>query len=230
MFLDIILHLGTLIAVLIFYRKELIEILKAMSTAFKTKDFSSTNAKLGLYIILGTLITVVIAYPLYNIAEQLVFTPIAVAVLLTFTGFLLIYSEYVSKNILEKKNLNLKSSIMIAIAQGLAALPGFSRSGLTIATGLIIGLDRETSAKYSFLLSIPIIIGASILYPIIEFDITTIKSFNYPLLLFGALVSGIVGYFCIKYFIKFISKFSLTIFGLYCLIVGVTMTIFFYFK
>lgn len=230
-FLDIILHLGTLVAVLIFYRKELHEITKAIVLAFKTKNFSSADAKLGLYIILGTFITVAIAYPLYGIAEQLVFTPLAVAVLLTFTGFLLIYSEYVSKNVLAKKTkIDLKTSIVIAIAQGLAALPGFSRSGLTISTGLIMGLDRATSAKYSFLLSIPIIIGASLVYPIIELNPSEIRSFNIHLLIFGALVSGIVGYFCIKYFIKFVSKFSLTIFGIYCLVVGIVMTGFFYFR
>lgn len=230
-FLDIVLHLGTLVAVLIYYRKELLDILKSLFEAVKTRDFSSIQAKLGLYIILGTFVTVAIAYPLHDIAKALVFSPFAVGVLLTFTGFLLIYSEYVSKNILEKKpNIDLKSSIIIAIAQGLAALPGFSRSGLTISTGLIMGLDRNMSAKYSFLLSIPIILGASMLYPFIKLDVTDIASLNILQLIFGAIVSGIVGYFCIKYFIKFVSKFSLTLFGIYCLLMGTIMSAIFYFK
>lgn len=229
-FLDIILHLGTLVAVLIFYRKEIFSIVKALFNSFKTKDFSSVESKLGLYIILGTLVTVVIAYPLHDVAEILVFSPLAVAILLTFTGFLLLYSEYVSRNILEKKgSIDLKTSIMIAIAQGLAALPGFSRSGLTISTGLIMGLDRNTSARYSFLLSIPIILGASMLYPFIKLDMSAFVKFDFMLLLFGAIVSGVVGYFCIKYFIKFVSKFSLKFFGIYCLLVGFLMSAIFYF-
>lgn len=229
-FTDIILHFGTLIAVLIFYRKELIEILKSLFLAIKTRDFSTTNAKLGLYIILGTVITVVIAYPLYDIANYLVFSPFAVGVLLTFTGSFLIFSEYVSRNIFEKENhISLKNSIMIAIAQGLAALPGFSRSGLTISTGLILGLDRNTAARYSFLLSIPIIFGASLLFPFLKMDTTEIVNSDFMLLTIGAIVSGLVGYFCIKYFIKFVSKFSLTFFGVYCLIVGFIMTALFYF-
>ncbi len=229
-FTDIILHFGTLIAVLIFYRKELIEILKSLFLAIKTRDFSTTNAKLGLYIILGTVITVVIAYPLYDIANYLVFSPFAVGVLLTFTGSFLIFSEYVSRNIFEKENhISLKNSIMIAIAQGLAALPGFSRSGLTISTGLILGLDRNTAARYSFLLSIPIIFGASLLFPFLKMDTTEIVNSDFMLLTVGAIVSGLVGYFCIKYFIKFVSKFSLTFFGVYCLIVGFIMTALFYF-
>ena len=229
-FTDIILHLGTLIAVLIFYRKELWEILKALFVGIKNRDFSSPNAKLGLYIILGTFVTIAIAYPLYGIAKHLVFSPFAVGVLLTFTGSVLIFSEYVSRNILEKQEqISLKTSIMIAIAQGIAALPGFSRSGLTISMGLIMGLDRNIAARYSFLLSIPIIIGASMVYPLIELDATQLGSFDWKLLSVGAIVSGLVGYICIKYFIKFISKFSLTAFGIYCIIVGFLMTALFYF-
>ena len=229
-FTDIILHLGTLIAVLVFYRKELLEITNALFQGFKNRDFSSTNAKLGLYLILGTIVTTVIAYPLYGIAKHLVFSPFAVGVLLTFTGSYLIFSEFVSKNILEKKDkISLKASIIIAITQGLAALPGFSRSGLTISTGLIMGLDRNIAARYSFLLSVPIIIGASLIYPLIELDSTQIANFDIGVLLVGAIVSGIVGYLCIKYFIKFISKFSLISFGIYCMVVGIIMTLLFYF-
>ena len=228
-FLDIVLHFGTLVAVLIYYRKEILQIIKALSTAVKTRNFSTVEAKLGIYLIVGTVVTVLIAYPLHDIAEFLVFSPMAVGVLLTFTGFLLLFSEYVSKNILEKKSiLDLKTAILIAIAQGLAALPGFSRSGLTISTGLLCGLDRSASARYSFLLSIPIILGASMVYPFIKLDLREVAQFDFLLLSIGALVSGIVGYFCIKYFIKFVSKFSLKIFGIYCLIVGAAMTALFY--
>ena len=81
-FLDIMLHLGTLVAVLIYFRKDIWEILKAFIDAIKTKDFSSTNAKLALYILLGTLITIVIAFPLHDVAENLVYAPSTVGLLL----------------------------------------------------------------------------------------------------------------------------------------------------
>jgi len=90
-------------------------------------------------------------------------------------------------------------------------------------------LDRNTAARYSFLLSIPIIVAASLLYPFIKLDIAQIAQFDFVKLAVGAIVSGIVGYFCIKYFIKFISKFSLKFFGVYCLVVGFAMTMLFYF-
>ena len=226
-FLDIMLHLGTLIAVLIYFRKELWAIIKALNEGLKTKDYTSEDFKTGVFIILGTVITVLVAYPLSGIAEKLVFRPEIVGLLLVLTGFILFFSEFLSKKRIEKQDVTLKSSILIAIAQGLAALPGFSRSGLTIATGLMSGSDRTTSAKYSFLLSIPIIMGASMFYPLLEIDLKEVLTYNWTAIVVGTIVSGIVGYLCIKYFMKFLSKFSLAIFGYYCLAMGIFAFIFF---
>ena len=226
-FLDIMLHLGTLIAVLIFFRKDIMEICKALYFGLKNKDYSSKDFKTGLYIILGTFITVLIAYPLNEVAEYLVFKPAVVGGLLIFTGFLLLFSEWYGKRINEKKEITLKSSVLIAIAQGLAALPGFSRSGLTIATGLLSGHDRTVAARYSFLLSIPIILGASMVYPLIKLDFAEVATYNWVAIIVGTIVSGIVGYLCIKYFLKFVGRFSLGIFGYYCLIMGIITAVFF---
>lgn len=227
-FFDIMVHLGTLIAVIIFFRKDIMNILRAMWTALKTKDWSSNEAKLGLYIIAGTVITVALALPINEIAEKLVYTPNVVGILLFITGFTLLYSEFVSKHVPAKKEkVDLKTSILIGLAQGLAALPGFSRSGWTIATGLFCGLDRTTAARYSFLLSIPIILGASMVYPLVKIDIHEALQYNWSAIIAGTVVSGLVGYLCIKYFMKFISKFSLAVFGYYCIIAGLATAVFF---
>ena len=227
-FFDIMVHLGTLIAVLIFFRKDVQNILKAMWKALKNRDWSESEAKLGLFILIGTVITVFLALPINEIAEKLVYSPAIVGILLFITGFALLYSEYKSKKIETKKSeIDLKTSIFIGIAQGLAALPGFSRSGWTIATGLFFGLDRITAARYSFLLSIPIILGASMIYPLIKIDIAEAVQYNWIAIIIGTIVSGVVGYLCIKYFMKFISKFSLAIFGYYCLIIGIATAVFF---
>ena len=225
-FTDIMLHLGTLIAVLIYFRKDIWVIIKALLNGFRNKNYSY-EFKLGIYIIIGTFISVIVAFPLSKIAEKLVFLPQVVGILLFFTGILLITSEYISKKIINKNNITLKNSILMAIAQGLAALPGFSRSGLTIATGLLSGMERTIAAKYSFLLSIPIILGASMVYPFIELNLNEILTYNWVAIIIGTLVSGIVGYLCIKYFMKFLSRFSLTIFGYYCTIIGILAIIFF---
>jgi len=114
------------------------------------------------------------------------------------------------------------------LAQGLAALPGFSRSGLTIATGLLCGQDRTTAARFSFLLSIPIIRGASMVYPIVKIDFSEFVTYSWTEIIIGTVVSGIVGYLCIKYFLKFVAKFSLNIFGVYCILAGIITSVFFY--
>ena len=227
-FFDIMVHLGTLVAVLIFFRKDIINILKAMFNAIKTKDWSDKEAKLGLYIMLGTVVTVCLAFPIHEFAEKLVYTPSIVGILLFITGFVLLGSEYMSKHFVAKKeNIDLKTSIFIGLAQGLAALRGFSRSGWTIATGLFFGLDRVNAPRYSFLLSIPIIPGASMVYPLVKIDIQEAMQYNWSAIIAGTIVSAITGYLCIKYFMKFISKFSLAIFGYYCIIAGILTAVFF---
>ncbi len=234
-FLDIMLHLGTLIAVIIFFRKDIWDICKALIEVCKDNEIlkqvqndTSKNAKLGIYIIIGTIITIALALPINEVAEHLVYHPAIVGGLLILTGFVLFFSEYLSKKRTEKYDYpNLKQSILIGLAQGLAVLPGFSRSGWTIATGLFSGLNRETAARYSFLLSIPIILGASMVYPLIKIDVAEAVEYNWTAIILGTIVSAIVGYFCIKYFMKFISKFSLNIFGWYCVLMGFFTMIFF---
>ena len=226
-FLDIMLHLGTLIAVLIYFRREVWTIIKALNEGLRSKNYNSEDFKTGVYIIIGTVITVLVALPLTGVAEKLVFRPELVALLLILTGFILLFSEFLSKKRNENSPITLKNSVLIAIAQGLAALPGFSRSGLTIATGLLSGNDRITAAKYSFLLSIPIILGASMFYPLLEIDLKEVVEYNWTAIIVGTIVSGIVGYLCIKYFMKFLSKFSLAVFGYYCLAMGIFAFMFF---
>lgn len=229
-FLDIMLHLGTLIAVFIYFRKDLTDIIKSFINAVKTKKFSDTNAKMALYILTGTVITVIIAFPLHTIAEDLVFSPAIVGILLILTGILLFTSEGYSKKLIEKSDkIDFRTSILMAIAQGIAALPGLSRSGLTISAGLFGKKDRVTAARYSFLLSIPIILGASMVYPLIKIDMTEFINFNWSAIISGTIVSAVSGYLCIKYFIKFVGKYSLAIFGYYCIIVGIFTFVFFNF-
>ncbi|MBR1908147.1 undecaprenyl-diphosphate phosphatase [bacterium] len=229
-FFDIMLHLGTLIAVLVYFRKMILDIIVEFFKAVKNRNFSDEYAKLGLYILIGTMFTVIIAYPLKDVCEKLVYSPQIVSVLLIGTGIILFLSEYVSKNFQAKTDkMNLKKSIIMGLAQGLAVFPGFSRSGLTIASGLFSGLDRLTATKFSFLLTIPIILGTSILYPILEINTAELTQFNWINISIGTGVSAVVGYLCIKYFLIFVSKFSLKIFAYYCLIAGIVLTVFFNF-
>lgn len=231
-FFAIIIHLGTLISILTYFKKDIISIIKGLIEGIKTKNFNTPEALYGIYIIIGTLITVLIAFPLKDVVENLMSAPYIVGIFLIFTGIILLLSEYKSSQIMEerkddiekvsnKNSLTIKKASLIGLAQGLAIFPGFSRSGLTIACGLFTGLDKLKAAKFSFLLSVPIILGSSIFYPIFEVDFHLIKTFNWVAIITGFIVSIIVGYLCIKYFLKFLSRFSLRIFAYYCFIVGI---------
>lgn len=225
---DMILHVGTLIAVMIYFRKEIFQILSEFFKALKTKDFSSVEAKLGLYIILGTICTVFVAYPLKDFSETLINSPFVVCCILILTGFILFLGEFVSKHLKNKNGeLNFKTAILLGLAQGLAAFPGLSRSGTTISVGLMCGLDRVKCARYSFLLSLPIIICASIFYPLLEVDMAEFATYSWLPILAGFLVSAISGYFCIKYFLKFLNKYSMNVFAIYCVIIGILGIMFF---
>lgn len=221
-FFAIIIHLGTLIAVLLYFKNDIIKIIKDFFSIFKTKKIENEDQKLSLYILFGTVVTVAFCFPLKDVVENIMKEPYITSLFLIGTGFILFFAEYLSqKNKDNNDNLSWKKSALIGFAQGMAIFPGFSRSGLTISTGLILGLDRVKAAKFSFLLSVPIIIGASLFYPILEIDFAQLQTFNIKALIMGFLVSFIVGYLCIKYFMKFLGKFSLKIFAYYCFIVGI---------
>lgn len=228
-FLDIILHLGTLIAVLFYFRKDVIDIAKGLLNSLKTRDFKSKDSKTGLFLILGTFFTLLVAYPLKDFCETLVSSPVIVCCLLLITGTIILTSEIVGAKIEKRDELTWKQAIIIGIAQGLAAFPGISRSGMTISTGLFCGLTRVESARFSFLLSILIIAGTSIFYPILEIDFSVLKGFNWLSIFGGFIVAIISGYLCVKYFMQFLNKYSMKVFAYYCFLVGILGFIFFRF-
>ena len=228
-FLDIILHLGTLIAVLFYFRKDVIDITKGLLNSLKTRDFKSKESKTGLFLILGTFFTLLVAYPLKDFCETLVSSPVIVCCLLLITGTIILTSEIVGAKIEKRDELTWKQAITIGIAQGLAAFPGISRSGMTISTGLFCGLTRVESARFSFLLSILIIAGTSIFYPILEIDFSVLKGFNWLSIFGGFIVAIISGYLCVKYFMQFLNKYSMKVFAYYCFLVGILGFIFFRF-
>lgn len=219
-FFGIIAHLATLLAVVIYFFKDLKEIIYGFFISLKEKDFKNQNIKLVGYIFLSTLITSLIGLLIKDKVENIISNPSIICILLFITGLILLFSEKMYKG---NKEIDLKTSIFMAIAQGLAVFPGFSRSGLTISTALFCGMDRLKAARFSFLMSIPIITLASLIYPLIELDLAQISTFNLKAMFLGFLASFVVGYLCIKYFMKLLAKLSLRIFSYYCLVVALLM-------
>ena len=212
--------MATLLAVVIYFFKDLKELSLDFIKAIKNKDYKNENFKIVNYIILTTIITGIIGFTFKKPTKFLMSNPKIICLFLFITGLILLTSEKFYKG---NKKIALKNAILIGIAQGFAVFPGFSRSGLTISTALFYGIERVKAARFSFLMSIPIIFLASMIYPLFELNLSEIASFNYKAILLGFISSFIVGYLCIKYFMKLLGRLSLRIFGYYCLVVAVLM-------
>ncbi len=199
---DIALHMGTLLAILIYFRKDIWELL-----TFK-------NPKLIKFILIGTIPAVVIGFLFKDAIEAALRSPFSVSILMITVGILFLLPEklFVKK----QTNLNLKKSIIIGLAQSLALMPGVSRSGATILSGTWLGLSREEAARFSFLLGSIAIFGAGLLAAK-DLDQVTIES---SVLAAGFLASFVAGIFSIGFLMKFLKKYSLKVFGVYRILFG----------
>lgn len=226
LFFTEMLHFGTLISILIVYFNDIINIIieffKMIGEGIKNKNFKIKNGyqKLALLIIIGSIPTAIIGFLFEDFFKTLYSSsllPIGMAFIIT--GFLLWIANrkpYENKNV---KNMSFLDSIIIGLFQGIAIIPGISRSGSTIVAGLLRGLDRSLATEFSFLLALPAIFGAG-LFGIIDVVKTGSEvAFTIPLLA-GVLLSAIVGVFAIKFLISMLKKDKLHYFSYYLWIVG----------
>jgi undecaprenyl-diphosphatase len=207
LFLDTMLHIGTLIAVLVIYKQELWTILK--------KPFG----KLSMLLIVGTLPAVFAGLLFSSLFESISKTGITLGWEFIFTGFILWMAESITKGRKKMAQLGFFDAFFIGCFQALAIFPAVSRSGLTIAAGLFRKLDRETAAYFSFLLSIPAIAGG------IALELGDIMSGQVEAVSFGSLFvatlsSALFGYFAIVWMIRYLKQKSLKIFAYYVWILG----------
>jgi undecaprenyl-diphosphatase len=237
---DILLHIGTLAAVVAYFWKDILHMIKAFLSSlmdiprgqFKKGFQEDQFKKLAWLIIIGTIPAALMGIFLKDFFEGLFSNVPAVGFFLIITGFLLWGSERVSKRTKAEdrksiKEVSVSNSLLIGIAQGFAIAPGISRSGATISTGLFLGLERELAARYSFLLSIIAILGAALVQ---AKDITAGFDFNTSAFIAGFVAAAISGYLAIKLMLKLIKERSLLIFAYYCWIVGTaTLLLSFYF-
>lgn len=207
-FFDVLLHLATVLVIIIFFRKEILQILKEFP------NYKKPYGKLGYYILIGTIPIGLVGFFFQDYITSLFSNLKAVGVSLVFTGLLLFLTKFSEG----KRNLELKDSIIIGLSQALAILPGLSRSGATISSGMLLGLEKKQLVTFSFLLVIPAIIGATIL----EFNTASIE-ISY---LYGFIASFIVGYITLKLLTIIIEKDYFHYFAYYCLILGILLLIF----
>ena len=226
LFFDISVHVGTLAAIIIFFWKEIwaiiISLAHFIALALKKRiSFSNVykdkDAKLAVLIAIGSIPTGIIGILFHKIADTLFSSVVLVGFMLIVTGLLLWATRWVKKDRKNIDNFSAKDALIIGLVQGIAIIPGISRSGSTIAAGLFLGLNRETAARYSFLLSIPAILGAAVL------SLNHLSAHILPLkvTLFGAVTSCIVGYWALKLLVKIVKHGRIQIFAPYCWAIGV---------
>ena len=222
---DIFLHFGTLVAIAIFFHKDIINLFadRPLSTDAGRPTRSTGGRSAMVYLIIATIPTAIIGFLFKDAVENLFGMPKAVGAMLVVTGAWLFFASARSKKVKEPSKLNFLNSFIIGIAQGIAVVPGISRSGATIGAGLATGLEREVAFKFSFLLAIPAVAGACILK---AHKITTVlangESFIF---LAGAVAAALTGLIAMRILLGLVKKNKLSFFGIYCILAGILVII-----
>ncbi|MBO3799349.1 MAG: undecaprenyl-diphosphate phosphatase [Thermoproteota archaeon] len=204
---DIMLHLGTLIGVVLFLRKDLQSILRA----FFKLDFSGETGKMLIYLVLGTIPISLAGFLLKGFFESMFKSLLATGIAMLLNG-LILFSTRLAK---PRKRLNALDSFLIGVSQAAAITPGISRTGITVSTGLLLGVENDEAYRFSLLLSIPSIIGGSI------FKLQDVNfEQEYWMIAIGILATAAVGYLSLGKVRKYIVKQSFYKFAYYCLPVG----------
>jgi undecaprenyl-diphosphatase len=228
LFFNVSLHMGTLLAVIFIFKKDIFLMIKSMKTLFSSIIYRKANMqellqnddlKLAWLIIIGSVPTAIIGLILKKYFLHFLSSPAVAAAMLIVTGTILLISKLFEKNMQANdiESFSLKHALIIGIAQGVSVIPGISRSGATIVTALGLGIDKELSGKFSFLLSIPAIVGAEILC-LKELNSAALP-FDLPIVV-GTFFSFIVGLCVLKILLFIIKKGKFYIFAPYCFIVG----------
>jgi undecaprenyl-diphosphatase len=223
---DVLVQLGTLLAVIVYFRKDLYRIIIAVINGLiRRKPFSDPMARLGWLLVLATIPAVIAGFFFKNLIEQAFGSPPAAALFLFGTAFLLVLAERVGKRTRQLDTITWVDALVIGCFQVVSLLPGISRSGSTISGGMIRNLDRPTAARFSFLMSVPVMIGAGVL-AMVDLIKTPNFSMQIPTLIAGFVVAAIVGYLSIRWLLSYLAKRPLYLFAIYCVVISVVVLIF----
>lgn len=224
---DTVLHWGTLLAIVLVFWRDLVAIIVATVRSLFERSLKDPNARLGWYIVIGTIPAVLTGLLLKDQIEALFHSPRATGFFLLVTAGLLALSERLARRIqspMELGQMKLGQAISIGAAQAIALAPGISRSGATIAAGLALGLRRDVAARFSFLLGTPAFLGAGLLQmaDAIAADPAEVTS-QAGALAVGFVASAVVGYLAIRFMLSYLRQHSLYVFVVYCAVVGLAV-------
>jgi undecaprenyl-diphosphatase len=230
----VLVQLGTIIALIIYYWRDLWSIAGAWLRDLwrgvilrKQKPFMNSEARLGWYILFGTIPAGVSGVLLKNLVEALFRTPLVEALIrLSITAILLLGAEHFGKRNRMMDDLTWLDALWVGIAQVLAVFPGSSRSGSTIAGGMLRGFDRPTAARFAFLLSIPVMLAAGAYETFDLLHSEHIAGSMLPSIFTGIFVAAIVGYLAVGWLLKYLARRPLYVFAIYCLLVSMVIGVY----
>jgi undecaprenyl-diphosphatase len=225
---DVALHLGTLLAVLVFFAEDWWRLLRAgIASILERRIGNDPDRRLAWFVVLGTLPGAIVGALAESKIEVLFHQPnvpiqaealIVMALIIAVWGLLLWLADRLARHLIGLSEMSFQQALLIGLSQALAIFPGVSRSGATIATGLALGLKRDAAAKFSFLLSAPVIAGAGIksIFEVIKGAQTGAMTFN-ELILFpvGFIAAAIMGYLCIRFLIGYLQRHTVGLFVWY---------------
>ncbi|MDD7513046.1 MAG: undecaprenyl-diphosphatase UppP [Clostridiales bacterium] len=226
-FFAVLLHIGTLVSIFIVYHEDIYALIKELFLLFKDiftgkglKIEERPIRKLGIMIIVSSIPTAIMGLLFSDYIDRIFGSLTVISICWIITGFILLFSEKLNNNKKEIEGMKYRNAIFVGICQGLAIMPGISRSGSTIVGSLVTGLKREFAVEFAFLISIPAILGSAVL----EFP-KAIKAGIEPStigpMIVGFLVAAISGYFAITTMIRIVSKHRMRYFSYYVWILGV---------
>jgi undecaprenyl-diphosphatase len=223
---DVSVHLGTLVAVIIYFATDLGALIAAVGRCLgklfkKEMSFKEAidepNVDLAILITAGSVPTAIMGFCMKDSAHHLFSSLATAGGMLIVTGVLLWATRWAKASTIGGDRFSIGKALLIGLSQGIAIIPGISRSGATIATGLFLGLPRERAARFSFLLSIPAVFGAGLLT---AKDMTAGDAFSAKILIIGMVTSAVVGYAALALLVYIVKQGRMHLFAPYCWIIG----------
>lgn len=217
---DTVLHVGTLLGVVVVLWTDIVRLVVAWFDSLRRRRCESAEARVAWLLILSSVPAAVLGFLLNDLVEQLFGSAPIVAGFLLVTGVLLFASDRMGRRERGLEQLNWKDALIVGLAQGIAIAPGLSRSGATIAAGLWRGLRREDAARYSFLMSLPVVLGAAGFQLLKVISAGTLTSQMTGDLAVGFVAAALSGYVAVRFLLGYVRAHTLRPFAYYCWIAG----------
>jgi undecaprenyl-diphosphatase len=213
---DVLVQLGTLAAVIIYFRKDLLVILSEwFHGIFHRVPVGTFNSRMGWYLILATIPAGLLGITIKSKVEAVFNNPLLTASLLFGTAILLVVAERIGKRIRAIESMNWKDALWVGVFQAISIFPGISRSGSTISGGMIRDLDRPSATRFAFLMSIPVMLAAGLIGILDLIKVPNVAPFL-PVVAVGFLTAAVVGYLAIRWLLGYITKRNFYPFAIYC--------------